>query len=150
MVIIESVPQGILDHGVHQSTVVHPVSVTGLGNRVGSHGHVLHAACHNHIGISCHDHLSRLVHAVQTGAAYHVHGDSRYFDGQSRLDGCLTGHVLSLGRLDDASHVHLIHSLGLHACPVQGFLDYNRSQLCGGGGAQGAAHGADSGTAGTG
>ncbi len=64
MVIIESIPQGILDHGIHQGAIVHPVAVTGLGNRIRCHGHILHTACHHNVGIPCHNHLCCLVHAV--------------------------------------------------------------------------------------
>ncbi len=147
MIIIESVPESILNHGIHQGTVIHPVAVAGLRNRIGSHGHVFHAAGHYHIRISGHDHLSRLIHTVQTGTADYVHGHCRHLNGKSRLDGCLTGHILAQACLDDTAHVHLIYIFRLYTCPVQGFLDHDGPQLRGRSGAQRASHGTDGGTA---
>ena len=118
MVIVERIPKGVLDHGIHQSSVVHPVSITSLRNGVGSHGHILHAACHNDVRIAGHDHLSGLVHAVKAGTAYHIHGHRRHLDGQPCFDGSLAGHVLPLACLDYAAHIYLVNLLGSHAGPA--------------------------------
>ena len=118
MIIIECIPESILNHGINQCTVIHSISETCLRNRVGSHGHIFHTACNNNISVSRQNHLSRLIYAVKTGTAYNVHGNRRNFNGKPCLDGSLTGHVLPLPCLDNASHVYLVYSLRRHACSV--------------------------------
>ena len=146
MVIVKRIPQSILNHGIHQSTIVHPITESRLGYRIGSHGHILHSACHNNICIPCQNHLSSLIDTVQSGTAYNVHGHCRYLNRQACFDRCLTCHILSLTGLDDASHIDLIHILRLHPCPVQRLLDYDSAQFSCGSSAQCAAHGTDGGT----
>ena len=150
MIIIESVPERILNHGIHQGTVIHSVTIAGLWNCIRRHGHIFHTAGHYNIRITGHNHLRCLVDTVQTGTAHHIHGNCRHFDGQSCFDGCLTRYVLALSCLDDTSHVHLIYIFRLYSRPAQGFLDNNCTQLNYGGRAQCAAHGTDCGTACTG
>ena len=136
VIVVECIPESIVYHGIYQSTIVHSVSETALHHSVRSHGHVLHTACYNDVGISCHDHLCSLIYAVQTGTAYNVHCYSGYFNGKTCLDGCLTGHVLSLTCLNNATHVYLVNLLRLNTCSVQRFLDNDCTQLRCGGSAQ--------------
>ena len=111
VILIESIGQRIVYHGIHHSRISHSVSVTSLRDRVRSHGHILHAARNNHVCLACQNHLSSLVHAVQSGTAHNVHGNGRNLDRQARLDGCLTSNVLSQTCLDNAAHINLIHCI---------------------------------------
>ena len=147
VILIESVGQSIVYHGINHGRISHSVSVTSLRDRVRSHGHVLHAARDNHVSLACQDHLGSLVHAVQSGTAYHVHGHGRNLDRQTRLDGRLTRYVLSKSGLDNAAHIYLIHRILRDTGPLQRFFDNDPAQLNGGSRAQAAAHGADGGTA---
>ena len=145
------IPQCIVDHGIHDLALAHgsahAVAVASLLQCEGSHIHVLHAACNNDISIACLDHLSSHVHAVQTGAADHVDGDSGGLDGQASLQGSLTSDVLAQTSLNDAAHVNMIDLLGFDVCTVQGLLDDDGAQLSCGNVGQSAAELADSGTA---
>ena len=111
VILIESIGQRIVYHGIHHGRISHSVSVTSLRDRVRSHGHVLHAACNHHVSLACQNHLCGLVHAVQSGTAYNVHGNGRNLDRQACLDGCLTSNVLSQACLDNAAHIYLIHCI---------------------------------------
>ena len=111
VILIKGISQRIVYHGIHHGRISHSVSVTSLRDRVRSHGHVLHAACNHHVSLACQNHLCGLVHAVQSGTAYNVHGNGRNLDRQACLDGCLTSNVLSQACLDNAAHIYLIHCI---------------------------------------
>ena len=81
------------------------------------------------ICITGHDHLCCLVHTVQTGTTYHVHGNCGNFNGKSCLDRCLTCYVLSLASLDYTSHIYLVNCFGSNACSLQSLLDNDCAQL---------------------
>ena len=129
MIIIESVPKCIFDHGIYHGCVTHTISVTSLRNCVRSHGHVLHTTCYYDVSVACHDHLCSLVHTVQTGTTYHVHGNCGNFNGKSCLDCSLTCYVLSLTCLDNTSHIYLVNCFGSNACSLQSLLDHDSAQL---------------------
>ena len=154
MIIVESVPQRIVDHGINQLAlahgVAHAVAVAALHHGEGSHIHVLGAAGNHDVGIAGLDHLGSHVDAVQTGTADNVDGDGGNRDRQAGLDAGLTGDVLAQASLDDAAHVDMVNLLGLDACAVDGFLDDDGAQLSGGDVGQRAAELADGSTAGTG
>ena len=130
MIIIESIPQCILDHGINQCTVVHSVTVTSLHHSVRSHGHVLHTACNNDVCITCLNHLCRHVDTIQTGTAHYVDGNCRNLIGNPCFNGGLTSHVLTLSCLDDTTHIYLINFLRRNPCSVQRLFDYDCSKLC--------------------
>ena len=130
MIIIECIPKGILNHGINQSALAlarpcHTVSVTALRKSKRSHGHVLHTACNNHIGIACHDHLCSLVYAVKTGTAYNVSGYSGNFYRKTCLDRSLSCNVLSQTCLDNASHIYVLNIFRFDTCSCDRFLDHD-------------------------
>jgi len=145
------IPQSIVDHGIDQLALAHgsahAVAVTALHHCKGSHVHVLHAACDHDISIACLDHLSSHVHAVQTGTADHVDGDSGGLDGQAGFQRSLACNVLAQTSLDNTAHVNVVNLLRLDIGAVQGFLDDDGAQLCSRNIGQGAAELADSSTA---
>ena len=147
MIVVECIPESILDHGINHCRIAHTVAVTCLRDCVRSHGHVLHTTGNHDVSVACHNHLGSLVYTVQTGTADNVHGNSGNLDGKTCLDGCLTSYVLALACLNNAAHVNLIYILRLNACSVQSFLDDDSAQLSCGGSAQCASHGTDCGTA---
>ena len=154
VVVVEGVPQRVVDHGVHQFALAHggahAVAVTALHHGEGGHIHVLGAARDHDVGVAGFDHLGRHVDAVQAGAADHVDGDSRSGDRQAGLDAGLTGHVLAQARLDDAAHVDMVDLLRLDAGAVDGLLDDDGAQLGSRDVGQRAAEFADGSTAGAG
>ena len=145
------IPQSIVDHGIDQLALAHgsahAVAVTALHHCKGSHVHVLHAACDHDISIACLDHLSSHVHAVQTGTADHVDGDSGGLDGQASLQGSLTSDVLAQTSLNDAAHVNMIDLLRCDVCALQCLLDDDGAQLSSGNVGKSAAELTDGGTA---
>ena len=116
-------------------------------NRAGALANIAGVLGNNDVSIACFDHLGSHVHAVQTGTAHHVDGDSRGLDGQASLQSSLTSDVLAQTGLNDAAHVDMIDLLGSDVCTVQSFLDDDGAQLNCGNVGQGAAELADSGTA---
>ncbi len=133
MVVVESIPQSVVDHGIHQLALAHggthAVAVTALHHGEGSHVHVFGTAGNHDVGITGLDHLGSHVDAVQAGAADHVDGDRRGGDRQTGFQAGLTGNVLAQTRLDDAAHVDVVNLLGGDAGTVDGFLDNNRAQF---------------------
>ena len=148
------IPQSVVDHRVNQLAlahgVAHAVAVAALHHGEGSHVHVLHTAGNHDVGIAGLDHLSSHVDAVQTGAADHVDGDSGNLDGQTGLQGSLTGNVLAQTGLNDTAHVDLVDLLGLDMGAIQRLFDDDGAQLSGGDIGEGAAELANGSTAGAG
>ena len=134
MIIIECIPEGILYHSINKTALAlrgphHPVTVTSVGDRKRRHRHVLHTACNNNIGISCHYHLCCLIDAVKTRSAYYIGSNCRCFNRKTCLDRCLAGNVLTLSCLYNTSHVYMLNILGLDPGPLNCFLDYDGSQI---------------------
>ncbi len=149
MVIIVYIPQGILDHRINEGVLSllvrphHTVAVTALGNCERSKGHGLHAAGNNYVSVACDDHLSRLVHAVQTGAADNVCRNGCGLNGKACLQGSLTGGVLAEACLDDAAHVYVLYVLRLDACALDCLFDDSCAEVNCRDGGKLAAHRAD-------
>ena len=148
MIVVESIPQGVVHHGIHQGGVAHAVAVTALHHGIGGQGHAFHAAGDNDIGVARFDHLGGHVDAVQTGTADNINGNGGGGHGQTGLQGSLTGDVLAQAGLNDAAHINMIDLLGGDACAGKGFFDDDGTQLRSRDSAERAAHGADGGTAG--
>ena len=147
MVVVESIPQTVVHHGVDDLVVAHAGAPTGGGDGIGSGGHILGAAGHDDLSIAGHDGAGSLDDGLHAGAAHHGHGVSGDLDGQTGLQGDLTGGVLAQAGGQDAAEHDLVNVLGLHAGAIQSFLDDDSAQLDSGSVLQGAAKGADSGTA---
>ena len=129
MIIIESIPKSILDHGVDQNAIVHSVTITALHNCIRSEGHILHAACDNDICCAGNDLFCRHVDAVKTGAANYVNCNSGNFYRETGLDGSLSCYVLSLTCLDNAAHENFINLIRGNACALQSILDYQSAHV---------------------
>ena len=56
MIIVEGIPQSVVNHGVNQLTIIHTVAIAGIVQRIRSHGHILHTARNNNIGLAGSDH----------------------------------------------------------------------------------------------
>ena len=149
MILVESIPQCVVYHGIHQSAIVHSITVTAIHHRIGSHGHVFHTACHYDIGIAGLDHLRRHVDTVQTGTAYYVNCYRRSLHRKPCLDGCLTRNVLSEACLNNTAHVNMINLICRNACSLQRFLDYDGTKYRCRRRSQSSAHFTDSGTTST-
>ena len=118
VILVKCIPKSIVYHGIYQSAVVHSITEACIGHCIRSHRHIFHTACYYDVRISCQDHLCCLIDTVKAGTAYNVHGNCRNFDRKPCFDGCLTSYVLSKPRLDNTSHVYLIHLLRGNPRPV--------------------------------
>ena len=133
VVVVEGVPQAVVDHGVHHGGIEHAGAAPGGGHRVGGHGHVLSAAAHHHVGIASQDGTGGLDDTLHAGAAHHAHGVGGDGVGQAGLHAYLTGHVLALGGGEDAAEHQLVHVLRLQAGTLQRGFNHHCAQLGGGG-----------------
>ena len=147
VVVVERIPKTVVDHDVDHVGVVHSVAETCLGQGIGSHGHVLHTACHDDVSVARFDHLCRHVDAVQTGTADDVHGDCGGGDRKAGLYGCLSCRVLSECCLKNITHVNMVYLLRSHARSLQSLFDHNRAEFDCGGVGERSAHLSDRGTA---
>ena len=143
MIVVISVPQTVLDHGVHQLLVAHASAPAGVQGGKGSGAHVLGTAADHHVGIAGQDGAGALDDGLHAGAADHAHGVSGNGVGDTGLDGHLAGDVLALGGGQDAAEHDLIHVFGGDIGTLEGLLHHHGA----GGVLQGTAEGADSGTA---
>ena len=127
VILIESIPQCIVYHGIHKFTIVHTVTKTSIHSCVRSHGHVLHTTGNNDISISCLNHLSCHIYTVQTGTTNNVYGNCCCLDWKTSTDGCLTSYVLTKTCLDYTSHVNMVNGILWHACSLKSLLNNDRT-----------------------
>ncbi len=129
MIVIECIPECIFNHGIYKHSIVHSIAETCIRKCEGRHRHVFHTACNHDVCIASQNHLCCHIDTVQTRTAYDIHCDCRCLDRESCLDGRLTCNILSETRLNNTSHIHMIHLVSRNASPVQRFLDYDRTEL---------------------
>ena len=144
--VVERIPQAVVDHHVGHGGVVHAGAPAGGIDGVGSHAHALHTAGHNALSLAGHNGAVSDGNAVQTGATHLVQGGGGGLDGQTGLQGGLTGGVLAQTSLQHVAEEQLVDLGGLDAAALQGFLDDQGAQFNGGGALQRAAEAAHSGT----
>ena len=147
VIVIESIPQTVTDHGVHDLLVTHAGAPAGIGGGEGSSAHVLGTAADHDVGIAGQNGTGTLDDGLHAGAADHADGVGGNGVGDTGLDGDLTGHVLAQTGGQDAAEHQLIHVLGSNVGPLQGLLHHDGAHLSGGGVLQGTAEGTDSGSA---
>ena len=147
VIIVERVPQTVLDHRVDQLLVTHAGAPAGVKGGKGSHGHILGAAADDNVGVAGKDGARAFDDGLHAGAADHADGVGGNGIGKTRLDADLTGDVLTETGGEDAAEHQLIHILRSDTRALERFLDNDRTQVGGGGVLQGAAEGADSRTA---
>ena len=140
MIVVECIPQSIVDHAVNNRSVVHTISETSLRKRVGSHRHILGTACYDDVRLTGLDQICSKIYCIQSGSAYNVQSHCGSLYRQSCLERALSCNVLSLCCLNDAAHKYLIHILRLDSCTLYGFLNDDCTQLCCGGRGKCAAH----------
>ena len=147
VIVVVSVPQAVLDHGVDQLLVTHAGAPAGIHGNEGSGAHVLGAAADHDVGVTGQDGAGALDDGLHAGTADHAHGIGGNGIGDAGLDGDLPGHVLALSGGQDAAEHDLVHLLGLHAGAVQRFLHHDGAHLGSGSVLQGAAKGTNGGSA---
>ena len=147
MIVVESVPQAVLDHLVHDLLVAHTGAPALIGQGVGSGAHVLSAAADHDVGVAGQNGAGALDDGLHAGAADHANGVGGNRIGDTGLHRDLTGGVLALAGGEDAAEHQLVHVLGSDVSALEGLLDHDSAHVHSGGVLQGAAEGADGGTA---
>ena len=147
MVVVERIPQAVLDHGVDQLLVAHASAPAGIGSGEGSGAHVLGAAADNDVGVAGEDGAAGLDDGLHARAADHADGVGGNGVGKTGAHADLTGDVLAEAGGQDAAEHQLIDVLGSDIRALEGFLHDNGAELSGGGVLQGTAEGTNSGTA---
>ena len=104
MIVIERIPQTILDHDIDEFAVAHTQTPTSFaaGNKR-SVGHAFHTAGNDDVVIASQDGLSSQFHTFQAGTADFIDSKSRNFNRQASFDGCLTSRVLAQSSLEDVT-----------------------------------------------
>ncbi|MDT4818636.1 hypothetical protein FQZ97_517340 [compost metagenome] len=95
VVVVEGVPEAVLDHAVDQFGVAHAQAGARGGHDVRGEAHVLLAAGDDHPGVAAADRLGRQVQGLEAGAADLVQGHGRHRMGQAGEEGGLACRVLS-------------------------------------------------------
>ena len=147
VIVVISVPQTVLNHGVDQLLVAHASAPAGVHGSVGSSTHVLGTAADNDVGIAGQDGASAFDDGFHTGTADHTDGVSGNGIGDASLDGDLACDVLALSSGQDAAEHQLVNILRSDVGALQRFLNDDSAHLRGGSVLQGAAEGTDSGSA---
>ena len=147
VIVVESVPQAVLDHGVDHLLVAHASAPAGVGSGIGSGAHVLGTAADDDVAVTGQDGAGALDDGLHAGAADHTHGVGGNGIGDTGLDGDLAGDVLAQTGGQDAAEHDLVHVLGSDVGALQGLLDHDGAHLGSGGVLQGAAEGTNCGSA---
>jgi hypothetical protein len=117
MVVVEDVPEAVVDHVVVDLGVrhPHPVAVTALGHEERRHIHVLDAAGEDHVRVAQSDLLCGGDYGLQARAAHPVEGHTGHLDRQPALYAYLATRVHPLARRQYVADDYLVHLLALDA-----------------------------------
>ena len=148
MVVVERIPEGVVDHRVDYLAVVHAIAEAGVGQRIGSHRHVLHAAGHDDVGLAGHDHRGSHVNRLQAASADVVDGHRGNGLGDAGMDRSLTGGALTHRSGQDVAENNLVDLIGRDSGAGDRFLHDDGAELLGRDVGEGSTHLADGGTAG--
>ena len=131
MLVVEDVPESVVDHAVDNGLVVHPVSPAGSVHEVGGVGHALHTSYCEDVVFACFDGVGGTHDSFHGRTADGVDCEGSDLDGKSCADGCLPGGVLSESGLKDVSHDAFLDIGCLDSGSLHCFLDTVCSELGG-------------------
>ncbi|CRP52210.1 hypothetical protein PAERUG_P5_London_26_VIM_2_01_09_02983 [Pseudomonas aeruginosa] len=146
VVVVEGVPQAVLDHAVDQLRMAHAQAGAGAGHDVGRQAHVLLAAGDDHLGVAAADRLGAQVQGLEAGAADLVQGHGRHADRQAGLDRRLARRVLPGPGGEHLAEDDFVDLAGIETGLFEQAADYRGAQLGGGNAGQRALEAADGGT----
>src|ERR671916_2685035 len=124
VVVVEDVPQAVVDHVVVDIGFghPHPVAVAALVQQERRPVHVLDTAGHDHVGVAQGYLLGRGDYGLQPRAAHPVQRHAGNLDGEAALDAHLPARVHALARGEDVSYYHLVDLVALDAGPREDLL----------------------------
>ena len=123
MLVVEYVPESVVDHGVDDGLVVHPVSPSGTVHDVGGVAHALHTSDGKDVVLAGLDGIGCKHDGFECGTADGVDGERTDLHGESCSDGGLPCRVLSETCGEDVTHYALLYIRGLYPGPLDRFLD---------------------------
>lgn len=129
VVVVEGVPQAVLDHAVDQLRMAHAQAGAGAGHDVGRQAHVLLAAGDDHLGVAAADRLGAQVQGLEAGAADLVQGHGRHADRQAGLDRRLARRVLPGTGGEHLAEDHFVDLAGIETGLFEQAADHRGAQL---------------------
>ncbi len=128
VVVVEGVPQAVLDHGVDQAEVAHLLARTDIGGMRGQR-HAFLAAGDDNVAVAQRHLLRPQRHRAQARTADLVDRPGRRTDAEARLDRRLARRALPLRRLQHLAQDHFVDVGGVDAGSFQRRLDGVGAQL---------------------
>src|ERR671916_185613 len=118
VVVVEDVPQTVVDHVVVDVRLghPHPVAVAALIQQERRPVHVLDAAGHDHVGVAEGYLLRRRDYGLKPRAAHPVQGHAWHFDGEAALYTDLATRVHALACGEDVADYYLVDLVSLDPC----------------------------------
>src|SRR5215213_1193130 len=115
VVVVEDIPQAVVDHVVVDVRLghPHPVAVAAFIQQERRPVHVLDATGHDHVGIAEGYLLRRGDYGLQSRAAHPVQGHAGNLDGEAALYADLTTGVHALARGEDVTDYYLVDLVAL-------------------------------------
>src|SRR3712207_127789 len=124
VVVVEDVPQAIIDQVIVDVGLRHPhaVAVAGLVQQKRRPVHVLYAAGHHHISVAQRDLLRRRDYGLQARAAHPVQRHARRGHRQPSFHADLASGIHALPRAQDVADYDLVHLLAVDPRALQDLL----------------------------
>src|SRR5215208_8398476 len=115
VVVVEDVPQAVIDHVVVDICFghPHPVTVAALIQQEGRPVHVLDAAGHDDVGVAQGYLLRSRDNGLKSRAAHPVQGHARDLHGEAALYTYLASRIHALARGEDVTDYHLVDLVAL-------------------------------------
>ena len=143
VILVESVPQTVVDHDVDHLRVEHSRAPAGSGHGVGSQGHGFGTACDDDVSVAGLDDLSGETYAAKTGTADLIDGHCGSLLRETCCQGDLACDVLTQAGLQYAAEYELVDLFGLDASSLNSLFDNRLTEGNSGGVLQGSAEAAD-------
>ena len=118
---VERTPQTIFDDGIRQFGVAIAKTTACTHGQVRRIGHRLHAGSHHDVGFATGHHLVGQINGVQSRQAHLVDVHTRDVHRNARFDCGLSRWHLALPGHQDLPDNHVVHFVGMHVGPLQGF-----------------------------
>ncbi|MNE41221.1 hypothetical protein D3C80_1352810 [compost metagenome] len=109
VIVVEGVPQAILDHAVLQLRMAHTQAGACLGQNIGGQTHIFLTASDYQFRVAATDCLDGKMDRLETGAADLVQGQGRGGVWQPCLDRCLACRVLPSAGSEHLAEYHFIN-----------------------------------------